>query len=243
MLIKQAVPSQSRALLPKQGSRGGKGRGEEEEGSRKRKSSFFKSKLQGGVRGEAVILRRVGKWRVRASRGRWVAQRDYQCRWIASLPYTCRPSHNERLRCSPLLLWHFSVFIQLMLITKELKMRWTSTAKNNIYLGEGFQLKTWTKGLFYLCICILVVKSNYVQFKYDCHILWRMNVWFRHKTETHLKNMFLTNHINSNQLQLKEHCFPIMLWWQVYKVQDLVKVWERTLFRLNVNERFFTSHC
>lgn len=45
---------------------------EEEEGSRKRKSSLFKSKLQGGVRGEAVILHRVGKWRVKDSRGRRV---------------------------------------------------------------------------------------------------------------------------------------------------------------------------
>lgn len=50
-------------------SREGEGNREVEEEEGEKKSSLFKSELQGGVREEAVIRRRVGKWRVKASRG------------------------------------------------------------------------------------------------------------------------------------------------------------------------------
>lgn len=47
-----------------------------------------------------MILRRVGKWRVRASGG---AQRDYQCRRTASVAYTCRPARNETAEVFPII--------------------------------------------------------------------------------------------------------------------------------------------
>lgn len=157
MLIKQAVPSQSRALLPKGGElwgwRQGEGRmwwrrrGREGGGSEKEKFPLQVKTTGRYQRKKAVILCCVGKWRVSASRGRWGAQRDYQCRRTASLPYACRPSNNERLRCSPLLLWHFGVFIQWMLITKALEDELNLNRKD-ICLGEAFKQQTWIKGLF-----------------------------------------------------------------------------------------------
>lgn len=50
-----------------------------------------------------MILRRVGKWRVRASRGRGGAQRDYQCRLAASVAYTRGPPHNEMAEVFPVI--------------------------------------------------------------------------------------------------------------------------------------------
>lgn len=123
--------------------------GEEEEGRRKRKSSLFKSKLQGGVRGEAVILRRVGKWRVRASRGCRGARRDYQCRRTASLPYTCRPSHNETAEVFPIIaltLW----CIHLIDVNNKRIRGWDDPRQQRV-IFVCFKQQTWTKGSLHSC--------------------------------------------------------------------------------------------
>lgn len=128
-----------------------KSRGRRRRGAEK-KSSLFKSKLQGGVREEAVILRRVGKWWVKASRGRWGAQRDYQCRRSASLAYTRRPSHNETAEVFPIIALTLWCIHSIDVNNKRIR-RWDEPQQRRIIFVwvKVSNCRPEQKGLFNLC--------------------------------------------------------------------------------------------